>query len=75
MDDIKSLLSTGSIIVSFILGFLAAYAVIKEINFSVIFKNEKSIGAWIAKAIIFLLITSFVWVILSSFFILIRIQE
>jgi len=75
VNELKSLLSTGSVIISFIFGFFAAYAVVKELNFSILFKNEKSFGAWIAKIIIFIIICSAVWVILSSFFILIRIQE
>lgn len=75
MENIRSLINVTSVIISFFIGFLAAYAVVKEMNFSVFFKNEKSIGAWIGKIIIFLFITSFVWVILSSIFILLRIQE
>ncbi|ACI18883.1 hypothetical protein [Dictyoglomus thermophilum] len=75
MGNIRELLSTSSVIVSFIVGFLAAYAVIKEIDFSKIFKNEKSIGAFVGKVILFFFIVSFVWVLLSSLFILLRIQE
>lgn len=75
MDSIRELLSTSSVVISFIVGFLAAYAVIKEVDFSKIFKNEKSIGAFIGKVILFFFITSFIWVLLSSLFILLRIQE
>ncbi|HOJ92349.1 MAG TPA: ABC transporter permease [Dictyoglomaceae bacterium] len=75
MIELKSFLSTSSGIISFIFGFFAAYAVVKELNFSILFKKEKSFGGWIAKIIIFIIICSAVWVILSSFFILIGIQE
>ncbi|MCX7846092.1 MAG: ABC transporter permease [Dictyoglomaceae bacterium] len=73
--EIKNILSTGSIILSFVLGFLSAYAVLKELNFSVLFKNEKSLGAIIAKLIIFIIIWAFVGQFLSFIFVLIRLQE
>jgi len=68
-------MSLTSIIISFFVGILAAFAVVKELNFSLFFRNEKSIGAWIGKILVFLLILSFVWVIFSTLFILLRIQE
>ncbi len=73
--DIRNILSMGSIILSFALGFLGAYVVVKELNLSVLFKNEKSIGAIIAKLIIFILIWAFVGQFLSFIFVLIRLQE
>ncbi|MEN2983999.1 MAG: ABC transporter permease [Dictyoglomaceae bacterium] len=60
---------------SFLLGFLSAYAVVKELNFSILFKNEKSIGATIAKLIIFVIIWAFVGQFLSFIFVLVRLQE
>ncbi|MFN3699188.1 MAG: ABC transporter permease [Dictyoglomus sp.] len=75
MSNLKELINTTSVVISFILGFIAAYIVVRELNYSVLFKNEKSIGAWIGRIIIFFFIASFVWVLLSSFFILLRIQE
>uniref|UniRef100_A0A7C3MKJ5 ABC transporter permease n=1 Tax=Dictyoglomus thermophilum TaxID=14 RepID=A0A7C3MKJ5_DICTH len=75
MKNIRELMSLTSIIISFFVGILAAFAVVKELNFSLFFRNEKSIGAWIGKILVFLLILSFVWVIFSTLFILLRIQE
>ncbi|MGB9857674.1 MAG: ABC transporter permease [Dictyoglomaceae bacterium] len=75
MENLRSIISTGSIILSFVLGFLAAYAVVKEINFSLFFKNEKSTGALIAKIIFFIIIWAFVGQFLSFIFVLIRLQE
>ena len=68
-------MSLTSIIISFFVGILAAFAVVKELNFSLFFRNEKSIGAWIGKILVFLLILSFVWLIFSPLFILLRIHE
>jgi|UniRef100_A0A7C3WMK5 uncharacterized membrane protein required for colicin V production len=75
MGNIRELLSLTSIIISFFVGIIAAFAVVKEINFSLFFKNEKSIGAWIGKILIFLFIVLFVWVIFSTLFVLLKIQE
>ncbi|PMQ01610.1 MAG: ABC transporter permease [Dictyoglomus sp. NZ13-RE01] len=75
MESIRSIISTGTIILSFVLGFLSAYAVVREINFSLFLKNDKSVGALIAKAILFIIIWAFVGQFLSFIFVLIKLQE